>query len=500
MAKVNVSRTYGPIHFEDLDPHRFEDLVRELIYDYKDWQSIEATGRSGSDDGFDIGGYERISNYNLKYDEDNSEETEDSEHPMSGNLWMIQCKREKEIGPQRISNIISDCINPEAPPYGYILVASANFSKKSYDLFRSALMEKGIMEFYLWGKGELEDMLHMPKFDRILFTFFGISLLTRKRSRVAEVRSLIAIKNKLIKIVEDKDYPLREIFIRDINDSNYPNTNLYKDFEVNPRWKKYIFKRLGVTGLLLEVHAYYSYYDKQRKEWDYTTIVDLNNLYEEGETDEEGMKKMNSNRIVRDFWECLPKVKQSELSIYGIVRYNDILLIDEKGDSLNKLLHIYIDFNRTKGPFSKLLNVIKKGDEEVLIEKKTSKQIKIFPEVILESKVVDKTRVPILIDENTFAGLLKYDSKINALYDNDEKYIFLNQKDIIKVENIEKKDEPVYLKITNKYKMKIKDYLEENNNDYFLQKSIKDQISSKLNTEDLINVYEFERSYKPTSN
>jgi hypothetical protein len=32
-------------------------LVRELIYDLKDWQSIEATGRGGNDDGFDIRAY-----------------------------------------------------------------------------------------------------------------------------------------------------------------------------------------------------------------------------------------------------------------------------------------------------------------------------------------------------------------------------------------------------------------------------------------------------------
>ncbi len=61
MAKPKVTRTYGPIHFEDLDPHRFEDLIREMIYDYKDWQSIEAMGRSGSDEGFDIRGKEGTS-------------------------------------------------------------------------------------------------------------------------------------------------------------------------------------------------------------------------------------------------------------------------------------------------------------------------------------------------------------------------------------------------------------------------------------------------------
>ena len=56
-----VTKTLGPLHFEDLEPHRFEDLVRELVYDFKDWQSIEATGRSGPDDGFDIRAYERVS-------------------------------------------------------------------------------------------------------------------------------------------------------------------------------------------------------------------------------------------------------------------------------------------------------------------------------------------------------------------------------------------------------------------------------------------------------
>jgi hypothetical protein len=38
--KPHIARTYAPIHFDDLDPHRFEDLVRELIYDFKEWQAI----------------------------------------------------------------------------------------------------------------------------------------------------------------------------------------------------------------------------------------------------------------------------------------------------------------------------------------------------------------------------------------------------------------------------------------------------------------------------
>lgn len=60
-GRMVVTKTLGTLHFEDLEPHRFEDLVREFVYDFKDWQSIEATGRGGSDDGFDIRVYERAS-------------------------------------------------------------------------------------------------------------------------------------------------------------------------------------------------------------------------------------------------------------------------------------------------------------------------------------------------------------------------------------------------------------------------------------------------------
>jgi hypothetical protein len=69
--KPEVTRTYGPIHFEDLDPHRFEDLVRELIYDFRNWQNIEATGRGGGDAGFDIRAYEKneVTPQSAEYDD-----------------------------------------------------------------------------------------------------------------------------------------------------------------------------------------------------------------------------------------------------------------------------------------------------------------------------------------------------------------------------------------------------------------------------------------------
>ena len=53
-----TTRTIGPLHLEDLEPHRFEDLIRQLIYDFRNWRRLEATGRAGSDAGFDARGAE----------------------------------------------------------------------------------------------------------------------------------------------------------------------------------------------------------------------------------------------------------------------------------------------------------------------------------------------------------------------------------------------------------------------------------------------------------
>lgn len=232
-SKPQIARTYAPIHFEDLDPHRFEDLIRELIYDFRDWQAIEATGGSGQDAGFDIRAFERA---DATEPADEDDQDQEQPHPMDGRRWMIQVKREKQISPASVRKILAD-VDANDPPYGYILAASAVFSKTSYDVFREELRKKGVMEFYLWGKPVLEDMLHFPKNDRILFTFFGVSLVSRRRSRTTEVRSFISIKNKLYKILGTPEAHFHKtILLRDIKDDNYPYRKKYPDFEKRPRW------------------------------------------------------------------------------------------------------------------------------------------------------------------------------------------------------------------------------------------------------------------------
>jgi hypothetical protein len=349
MAKTSISKTLGPIHFEDLDPRRFEDLVRELAYDFKDWQSIEATGRGGSDEGFDIRAYEQLESGTVVGDEENS--NEEIPHPMEGRVWMFQCKREKKIGPTRVASIISEGVNPKNPPYGYVLAAPTNFLKKSYDKFREELRKRGVMEFYLWGRAALEDMLHLPKNDHILFTFFGISLVSKRKSRATEIRAVVSTKNKLLKLLGHSPHH-EAVLLRDIKDVHYPYKKEYKDFENYPRWKEYPVVEMHPLGLIAQIGNYFAFCDLIKKEWDYSDALNLVVRRQDHYDPKEREKNYDLRRNIEDFWGFFQKANQAKFIVNGLVQFDSIVAVDSEGDSLYKFPHIYVDFQHDRGAFA----------------------------------------------------------------------------------------------------------------------------------------------------
>jgi hypothetical protein len=44
---VTVTRSLHPLPFENLDPRRFEDLIRQLAYDFRRWDAHHDAGRNG---------------------------------------------------------------------------------------------------------------------------------------------------------------------------------------------------------------------------------------------------------------------------------------------------------------------------------------------------------------------------------------------------------------------------------------------------------------------
>jgi len=486
MAKPHITRTLGPIHFEDLDPHRFEDLVRQLTYDFKQWQSIESTGRGGADDGFDIRAYEVLPPSITPDDEDTQE---DAPHPMEGNLWMIQCKREKELGPKRVEAIVSDAVNADSPPYGYILVAPAHFSKAAHDKFREELRNRGVMEFYLWGAGELEDMLYQPKNDHVLFAFFGISLTSRRRSRTTEIRAAVNVKNKLRRVLGD-DPSHQSVLLRDLQDAHYPYEDEYKDFDKRPRWKEYSAVAFHPLGLIVSVARHYAYIDKPKAEWDFTKTVN-NVMPVQGQHQRRrDADKEEQRNAVKDFWERLPRAQRATFVYNGFVRFDSIAFIDDKGDSEYECPHLFVDFHRERGPFSGSIRYLEINEHhhESL---EGLKRIEIFPESFpkptFETVYRDKF---ISLDDRTRATL-KYNSGGITLYDADKKYSYLKPTDVIAVDKTEDKEgKKTLLKITNVRVATGKELLDSCKDNPPLKQEIENQLSRQIKPGDSVHVIE----------
>ena len=184
-----MTKTIGPLHLGDLDPHRFEDQIRQLLYDYRPWRDIEATGRTGSDTGFDIRAWETLPGISAVPVLDDEEERDEIEITQEGLVrqWLIQCKREKAIGPKKMEAYLDGLPSVEATDlYGLIFVAACDFSIETRNRFYERARLLGFQEVKLWGKAEIEDQLFQPKNDHLLFAYFGVSLQIRRRSIKSE--------------------------------------------------------------------------------------------------------------------------------------------------------------------------------------------------------------------------------------------------------------------------------------------------------------------------
>jgi hypothetical protein len=146
-----VTRTLNPLPFHDLEPRRFEDLVRQLVYDFRPWLRLEATGRAGSDDGYDVRGIEPGDTPSEVTDAEDDEAADgEAAHVGNERTWLIQCKREKEIGPTKLQNYLDGIDADERRKlYAIIFVACCDFSKTSRDVMAEWCRDNSISEFHL---------------------------------------------------------------------------------------------------------------------------------------------------------------------------------------------------------------------------------------------------------------------------------------------------------------------------------------------------------------
>lgn len=492
-----VTKTLNPLHFEDLEPKRFEDLVRELIYDFRDWYKIEPTGRTGSDEGYDARAWEKSSIVTNTDESENNEnedsDREDGKHTLEGNLWMIQCKREKEIGPKRVGEIIDESIKNEIP-YGYLLAAPVNFSKKSYDIFREALRKKGVMEFYLWGKADLEHALMMPKNDRLLFAFFGVSLQIKRRSHVSEIRFSVNNKNKILRLIGNN--PTREsILLRDIEDSDYPYDDKSIKAKTKPKWSEQIVIEFHPRGLVFHIHEYYGYYNEVNNDYAFTKAVDLVHRpkYEQLKNRERNWQNdFIENEKVEYFYQNLPRMNQAKMNIYGFLSYEDMLFIDPKGDNYYEIPHVFVEYDKQTGHFTSVWSVFSCNGKEIKVNKNI-KQSEIFPKKFPKIKR-GKIYKDKYIEWDSFTSRQFSNGNVHRFYDIDQKYKYLKLKDVIAVKTDRSDSEDEYAQVTYKYVTTVKQLINAKSQN-ITKESLEREFGRSITESEEVTVFEVIRVY-----
>jgi hypothetical protein len=391
------TRTFGPLHFEDLEPHRFEDLVRQLVYDFRQWRSLEGLGRTGSDAGIDIRAVEMALSVEVVYEGEVVDEepvlTRDSRLP--DRLWIIQCKREASIGPKRVRAIVSDNLSDlKEALHGYILIAACDFSKSARDAFGDECVKYGLSEHYIWGKSEIEDQLFLPKNDHLLFAYFGISLQVRRRSMRSDLRMKLSLKRKLTNELGEIDIPRQfaAVLIRDPRDESYPYIESVDEFIRSPRWRYWEFYAHQPPDHLAFVYKkHFAYVNWETKEYDVLHDYDAGiPSYPEISGLQTGWNDPNkvSDRYQMYWLKNIPEVNRAWAIEARIISYDRVLAYDEIGDSYNEGPHLLVEYSLNNEPFEPgrglSLLISAGGYMNNAILQNEAKRVSLFPSEIPE--------------------------------------------------------------------------------------------------------------------
>jgi hypothetical protein len=397
---ARATRTVNPLHFEDLEPHRFEDLVRQLAYGFRSWRSIEAIGRLGSDEGIDIRALEG-SDHEIEPTGDENPESAAADRT-TDRLWVFQCKRERRLGPSRVRRIVEDAVHDGSdPPYGFVLAAPCDFSLKARSALHSESRARGVQESHVWGKAELEDMLFLPANDHLLFAYFGISLQVKRRSLRTELRSRLATKRALVRIFgkvgEESE---RTVLLRDPVAEPYPGSSKIPDFAAFPRWLEAIFSALDPPGYVrFVVQSHYAYMDDAAEHWDAIfehAILPANsseNLCSHPHDELARREYSLMDHRFGTYWNKLASHNRGLLRIVRCTHFDRILAIDEDGDFYHTCPHLMVEFNREHGPFEPQSYRFIEGLHCFELIRDETARVKFFPSPIPDEDLSEETPV-----------------------------------------------------------------------------------------------------------
>lgn len=173
----NPSVTTNRLHFEDLEPRRFEELGYQLLHRLYKWERLDHTGVCGNDGGIDMYGI-----------------TKDGVH------CYCQVKRYQKLSQSDIRDIYSAIIdNNKAgiePNSKFILICACDLSKQVLDVAYDEAAKYGFKSVEIISRTKLESFLYNGH-RTLLRTFFGSASYTRE-SNAAKIRKQARAKKYVI--------------------------------------------------------------------------------------------------------------------------------------------------------------------------------------------------------------------------------------------------------------------------------------------------------------
>lgn len=205
-----TTQTIGPLHFEDLEPGRFEEMCMILIGRLRGTNKIDRFGASGTDKGIDIRCSEK------------KDGTEFISH--------FQCKRYKTITPGELELIAENyCqLHGKERPDLYCVICGCRVSATAIERFEKKCHELGFRDVEIWSSDKLE-MLLIDNHD-VLNMYFGINL-DRQQKRHLDIRiEAVPYGDNHNLSINDLDigFKVNDVYMKDVPEGGIVYEDEYK--------------------------------------------------------------------------------------------------------------------------------------------------------------------------------------------------------------------------------------------------------------------------------
>jgi hypothetical protein len=303
--------------------------------------------------------------------------------------------------------------------HGLIFASPCTFSKRAIDVFHDWCSRKGIVEFYLWGRDEIEKLLYHSENDQLLFAYFGPSVSIHRQKLSSLIHQQVALKRRLKQLFPGGLLPL---VLRDVADDRYPDTKGCGLTAKKHLWLPCFAKGITQEGLCILIRQHWAYYDARHQLWDFASAVNLaipeypTNPWYEVQIEEAVEIREKRKREIRAFWSKLPANSQHYVVFFAQVRYQDIIEIDDVGDDLIEAPTIFLNFVDSEPPFSDRCRVAFQQDTWVSSEVQFPEtgHVRLFPDqfrnIDWERKWFCKNEIAYETDTDVFPapGMLKF--------------------------------------------------------------------------------------------